>query len=102
MLNHTEWLSGSPDCNPLDYYFWDKMQIKVYEDRFNQVSETKKNLRKKIKSVWPEKSNYLKEIRRVLKQFIPRLTAVPEKDGWTMHKNVVRLTCNGNHSFVCF
>ena len=78
------------------------MQIKVYEERFNQVSETKKNLRKKIKSVWPEKSNYLKEIRRALKQFIPRLTAVLEKDGWTMHKNVVRLTCNGNHSFACF
>ena len=80
MLNHTEWLSASPDCNPLDYYFWDKMQIKVYEERFNQVSETKKNLRKKIKSVWPEKSNYLKEIRRALKQFILGSKALQEKD----------------------
>ena len=80
-IKHNEWPPASPDCNPLDYYFWDKIKIKVYGDRFNQAFENEKALKKKIKKIWPEVSNDLKEIRNALKQFIPRLTAVQEKDG---------------------
>ena len=69
-----------PNCNPLDYHFWDKMKIKVYDDRFNQAFSNEKESKKKIKKVWPEVSNDLKEIRRTLKQFIPRLTVVQGKD----------------------
>ena len=80
-IKHNEWPPASPDCNRLDYYFWDKIKIKVYGDRFNQALENEKALKKKIKKIWPEVSNDLKEIRNALKQFIPRLTAVQEKDG---------------------
>ena len=31
-----EWPPSSPDCNPLDYYFWDRVQEKVYENRLNK------------------------------------------------------------------
>ena len=35
-IEHTEWPPSSPDCNPLDYHFWNKIKEKVYEDWFNQ------------------------------------------------------------------
>ena len=93
-IKYNEWPPPSPDCNPLDYYFWDKIKIKVYGDRFNQAFENEKALKKKIKKIWPEVSHDLKEIRNALQQFIPRLTAVHEKE------NFVRLICN--ESFVYF
>ena len=31
-IEHTEWPPSSPDCNPLDYLFWNKIKEKVYED----------------------------------------------------------------------
>ena len=80
-IKHNEWPLPSPDCNPLDYYFWDKIKIKVYGYRFNQAFKNEKSLKRKIKKIWPEVSNNLKEICNALKQFIPRLTAVKEKDG---------------------
>ena len=46
----------------------------IYGDRFNQALAKKKESKKKIKRVWPELSNDLKEIQRTLKQFIPHLT----------------------------
>ena len=80
-IKHNEWPPHSPDCNPLDYYFWDKIKTKVYEDRFNQAFENENELKKKIRKVWPAVSNDLFEIRKALKQFIPRLAAVEEKNG---------------------
>ena len=80
-IKHNEWPPASPDCNPLDYYFWDKIKIEVYGDRFDQACENEEALKKNIKKIWHEVSNDLKEMRSALKQFIPRLTAVQEKDG---------------------
>ena len=77
-IKHNEWPQASPDCNPLDYYFWDKIKIKIYGDRFNQAFENEKALKKKIKKICQEVSSYLKEIRNALKQFITRLTAVKD------------------------
>ena len=36
MTRHTQknWLPKSPDCNPLDYYFCDRVQEKVYNGRY--------------------------------------------------------------------
>ena len=44
-------------------------------------SQMRKNSKEKIKKVWPEVANDVPEIRKALKQFIPRLTAVNEKKG---------------------
>ena len=30
-LTSPEWLPASPDCNPLDYFFWDAVKSRVYE-----------------------------------------------------------------------
>ena len=38
-------------------------------------------LKKKIKKVWPEVASDVKEIRKALKQFVPRLKSVSENEG---------------------
>ena len=78
-IKHTEWPPSSPDCNPLDYHFWNKIKEKVYEDWFNQHFGNSSELKRKIKKVWPKVMHDLTEIRKALKQFTPRLKAVEEK-----------------------
>ena len=75
-IKSNEWSPPSPDCNPLDFYFWDKVKLKVYGDRFNRVFTDVDELKKKIKKVWPEVASDVKEIRKALKQFVPRLKPV--------------------------
>ena len=48
-MKHTEWPLLSPDCNPFDYHFWNKIKEKVYDDRFNSPFENEKDLKKKIR-----------------------------------------------------
>ena len=33
-VKNTDWPPKLPDCNPLDYYFWDCVQEKVYDGRY--------------------------------------------------------------------
>ena len=35
-MKHPEWPLSFPDCNPLDYHFWNKVKEKMYENQFNQ------------------------------------------------------------------
>ena len=80
-IKHTKWRPLSPDCNPLDYHFWNKIKEKVYEDRFGQPFKSEDELKKKIKKVWSEVAQDLPEIRKALKQFAPRLACVEKKSG---------------------
>jgi len=82
-----QWPPASPDCNPLDYHFWDKAKVKVYEGRFNQPFENEKQLKRRIRRVWNEMATDLVEIRKALKQFVPRLREVAEKEG-----NCIKMT----------
>ena len=56
-----------PDCDPLDYYFWEKVQRKVYKNRFNRAVENENALKRQIRRVWPEVSRDIEEIRKALK-----------------------------------
>ena len=78
---YSEWPLTFPDCNPLDYYFWEKVQKKVYKNRFNRTFENENALKTRIRRVWLEVSKDIEEIRKVLKEFVPRLKSVNEKDG---------------------
>ena len=76
-----EWPPALPDCNPLDYHFWDKVKTKVYENRFNKPFENEDQLKRRIKRVWKDVASDVVEIRKALKQFVPRLKQVAEKQG---------------------
>ena len=69
----------SPDCNPLDYFFWDAVKRKVYEgrrERFQSLDQ----LKKRIRRVWKQACN-LQTLRRAILQFRPRLLAVVKEKG---------------------
>ena len=77
-----EWPPLSPDSNPLDYYFWNQVKLKVCEGRpFSQSFKDENELLARIRSVWKDCANNIPEIRKAIKQFIPRLEAVAEKEG---------------------
>ena len=80
-VKNTEWPPASPDCNPLDYFFWNQVQEKVYRGRHCNSFKDLEELRKKIIEVWDECANDLKGIRKAIKQFLLRLRAVESRDG---------------------
>ena len=80
-IKHTEWLPSSPDYNPLEYDFWNKIKEKVQEDRFGQPFKSEGELKKKITKALSEVGQDLPEIRKAIKQFAPRLACVKEKSG---------------------
>ena len=80
-VKNTDWPPKSPDCNPLDYYFWDRVQEKVYDGRYCYPFATIDELKRRIRDVWDECATDLPQIRKAMKQFLPRLEAVDAKEG---------------------
>ena len=80
-VKSSEWPPRSPDCNPLDYFFWNKVQEKVYQGRHCKPFKDANELKRRICQVWPECACDLKTIRKALKQFLLRLKAVERKNG---------------------
>ena len=81
LIKYNEWPPSSPDYNPSDYHFWNKIKETVYKDRFGQPLKSDDELKIKIKKVWSEVAQDFPEIRKALKQFVPRLACVEEKSG---------------------
>ena len=80
-VKNTDWPQKSSDCNPLDYYFWDRLQEKVYDGRYWYPFATIDELKRRIHDVWDECATDLPQIRKAIKQFLPRLEAVDAKEG---------------------
>ena len=80
----SEWPPASPDTNPLDYYFWNAVKEKVYEGRMGRPFNDESELKQKIRSVWNECATNTEEIRKAFRQFVPRLRAVVDKDGYSI------------------
>ena len=70
---------SSPDCLPLNYYFWNKVKQKVYGGRRLPFKDLKE-LGLKIKQVWRECCD-IDELRKALIQFRPRLKEVVRQEG---------------------
>ena len=77
-----EWSPSSPDVNPLDYFFWDLLKTKVYQGTAGEPFSSEEELKTKIKAVWKDCATDLKPLRKAIKQFVPRLRAVEEKQGY--------------------
>ena len=83
-ITKTGWPPASPDVNPLDYYFWDAVKTKVYEDRRGKPFSNQEELKNKIRAVWNDCAKNTFIIRKAIKQFIPRLRSVEEKQGFSI------------------
>ena len=77
-----EWSQSLPDVNLLDYFFWDLVKTKVYQGRAREPFSSEEELKTKIKAVWKDCATDLKLLRKAIKQFVPRLRAVEEKQGY--------------------
>ena len=56
----------SPDNDPLNYYFWNKIKTKVYEDGLNTPFENEEELISRMKPVWKECITKTKVIRKAI------------------------------------
>lgn len=80
----TGWPPSSPDVNPLDYFFWDFVKMKVYANRNGEPFKNEIELKRRITSVWNECATDLVPIRKAIRQFVPRLKAVERKCGYSI------------------
>ena len=78
-IEGNQWPPKSPDCNVLDYYFWDKLKREVYKGRKEPFADIER-LKRRIKRVWNRSIN-MDEIHKALLQFRPRLRAVVDMEG---------------------
>ena len=83
-ISKEEWPPSSPDTNPLDYWFWDAVKMKVYEGRAGRPFGNEKELKNKIRKVWTSVASDKKTIRKAIKQFVPRLREVSRRKGYSI------------------
>ena len=81
LVKYLEWSSSSPELNPLDYFFWNLVKMKVYQGRAGELFSSEEKLKTKM-AVWKDCATDLKLLRKSIKQFVPRLRAVEEKQGY--------------------
>ena len=74
-----EWSQSLPDVKLLDYFFWDLVKTKVYQGRAGEPFSSEEESKTKVKAVWKDCATDLKPLRKAIKQFVPRLQAVEEK-----------------------
>ena len=77
-----EWPPSSPDVNLLDYFFWDFVKTKYIKAELESRFSSEEELKTKKKAVWKDCATDLKPLRKAIKQFVPRLRAVEEKQGY--------------------
>ena len=70
--NNTYWPLKWPDCNHLDYFFWYRVQEKVYDGRYCYPFAKTDELKRTIRDVSDESTTDIPQIRRGTKQFRPR------------------------------
>ena len=68
--------------NPLDYFLGGLVKTKVYQGRAGEPFISEEELKTKIKAVWKDYATDLKPLRKAIKQFVSRLQAVEEKQGY--------------------
>ena len=63
---------------------WNAVKEKVYKGRMGKPFKSERELKQKIRSVWGECAKNKAEIRKAFRQFIPRLKAVVDKNGFSI------------------
>ena len=80
-VKNTDWPPKSPDCNPLDYYFWDRVQEKVFDGRYCYPFTMIDELKGRIHDIWDEYATDLPKICKAIKQFLHHFEAIDAKEG---------------------
>ena len=73
--------SGYQICKQNPERKWNEVKRKVYDGRLKRPFESEDEMIAKIKAVWKECATNLKPLRKSMKEFVGRLTAVHECNG---------------------
>ena len=68
-----EWPLSCPDCNLLDYYFWNDVKEKGYSGYDAKHFDSEKEYKIRIFSVYDHCATNVEPLRKARKQFLPRL-----------------------------
>ena len=74
------WPSNSPDLNPIDYYFWSRIEAKAWAMPHNTVAALKEDIKKAVRSLETA------EITHAVYQFWKRVEAVITAEGGHIHR----------------
>ena len=66
-------------CEPIRLFLLRTCKNEVYQGRAGEPFSSEEELKSKIKAVWKNCATDLKPLRKAIKQFVPRLQAVEEK-----------------------
>ena len=72
---------GIAIIHPFDYFFWDFVKTKVYAVRKGKPFSNEEELQREIRAVWQDCAADIATRRKAIRQLIPRLKAVREKNG---------------------
>lgn len=72
---------GIAIIHPFDYFFWDFVKTKVYAGRKGKPFSKEEELQREIRAVWQDCAADIATRRKAIRQLIPRLKAVREKNG---------------------
>ena len=97
-VKDTDWPPKFPDCNTLDYYFWDCIQEKVFDGRHCYPFVTVDELKRRIRDVWNDRTTDLPQIHNAMKKFLPHLEAVRAKEGGSV-KTIFGYTLTNKHIY---
>ena len=78
---NTEWPPSSPDFNLLDHYFWNEEKEEVYSGHDAKHFWDEKRFKDRIFSVYDQCVTNVEPLRKVRKQFLPRLKDFVSKEG---------------------
>ena len=78
---NTEWPPSSPDFNLLDHYFWNEEKEEVYSGHDSKHFWDEKRFKDRIFSVYNQCVTNVEPLRKVRKQFLPRLKDFVSKEG---------------------
>ena len=77
---NTECPPFSPDCNLLDFYFWNEVKEKVYIGHNAKHFESEKELKHRMFSVFDQCAKNVEPLRKARKQIFSRLKDVVTKE----------------------
>ena len=69
-------------CESIGLFLLGSFENEVYQGTAGEPFSSEEELKTKIKAVWKDCATDLKPLRKAIKQFVPRLRAVEEKQGY--------------------
>ena len=75
IIGPEKWPPNSPDLNPLDYFFWNEVEVHLKTKKFNNIAQLTQQIKESIKEI------PLKMVQDSIDNFRSRVYACEENSG---------------------